>query len=271
MEDCDGVPLDHPVETSALIYFMQEDRPTKYTICMEKNWNLISIPVKPHITEDPLDPVPQIAKLLEPIRPSLFEVWTYEGGEWLRFMYDDPTSDLFLMKDGQGYFVRMLWPDCLDGQGSDHCTTGGIGELPPMYPVDEGWNLIGATICDCNEDGVVDNDDVKGDCCYEPLPCMECVPDCWDWELSIDKYLASMNVGLGGLDPRYVYGDEARVVRWWEPWMGYDPKDPDLAAGAKWHSLERCDTLWVGRGYWMYSSLPDLTIIPPVPGGDCVR
>ena len=176
---------------------------------------------------------------------------------------------VYIMKDGQGYFVRMYWPDCLDGQGDDHCTTGGIGETPPMYPVDEGWNLIGVSVCDCNEDGKVDRADVDGDCCYEPLPCVDCQEPCGKdyYSLNADQYLAAMNVG--GQLTDLVLGDEARVMRWWEPWKGFNPNPgTGYSDGAKWHNLEPCMPLWPGMGFWMYSSLPDLTIIPPVPG-DC--
>jgi hypothetical protein len=66
-----------------------------------------------------------------------------------------------------------------------------------------------------------------------------------------------MNVDVGGLDPNNVYKDEARTLRFWEPWAG-------RYQGAKWVEYTRCDPLEVGKGYWMWASLPGLTIIPPV-------
>jgi hypothetical protein len=268
-EEDGGALLAETVKTSALVFFRQVDRPTKYTICMEKNWNLISLPVQPHAFDAPdLPLMDQIEALLMPIKSSLYEVWTYEGGEWLRFMYDDPSSDLSMMKVGQGYFVRMLWPDCLEGQGNDHCTTGGIGDTPLTFDLDEGWNLTGFAMCDCDRNGVIDRDDIKGECCYPYEPCGDCVSDCWDKELTLDKYFASTNSYMGN-NPGFVYMDEIARVLMWEPWGGFvDNPLVKYKMGERWFQPDRCDHINVGTGAWVFARLPGLQVIPPV-GEDC--
>jgi hypothetical protein len=165
-----------------------------------------------------------------------------------------------MMNGGQGYFVRMLWPDVLQGQGSDHCTSGGLGNPPPMYDVDYGWNMIGVRVCDCNDDGWITQPDVEN--CDYTGPCDEApcqTTECNNPWLDADTYLASMNVDVGGLNPAYVYKDEARTLRYWEPWAG-------RYQGAMWKEYTRCEPLKVGRGYWMWASLDGLSIIPPVSG-----
>jgi hypothetical protein len=234
---------------------MQEDRPMKYTICLAKNWNLMSIPVVPHYGE--------IETTLAPIMDSLYEVWTFEGNDWYRFMPGDPTSTLHVIKDGQGYFVRMYWPDCLDGQGWDYCTphTGptGMPPMPPDYPVREGWNAIGFSFCDCAPPwGTIDEADAW--CDFPDLPCTECDPCGHDPSgLKPDWYLWSMNVGALGLDPDIVYRDEARTMVTWVPWQ---PGQPGM-----WRAIGQCENLMPGMGALMKASLPDLSIVPPFPTG----
>ncbi|GAH01582.1 unnamed protein product, partial [marine sediment metagenome] len=68
-------------------------------------------------------------------------VWGYEEGEWLYYLPAAPEfSTLTDMEDGLGYWIKMTADDTLPIYGSE---LPDPPILPPVYSVDEGWNLIG--------------------------------------------------------------------------------------------------------------------------------
>ncbi|MDI6889065.1 MAG: DNRLRE domain-containing protein [Methanocellales archaeon] len=106
---------------------------TYYEIALELGWNLISLPVIPENSS--------IEAVLEGV-PNVVSVWAYDAASETWYVYSsvDAANTLTEMKDGIGYWVMM--------DGSAYLVVRGVtmypgAQVPPSYPVYEGWNLIG--------------------------------------------------------------------------------------------------------------------------------
>lgn len=103
-------------------------------ISLSEGWNLVSLPLIP--TD------PSVTVVLADIAADVASVWSYDAatGLWASYSPGAP-SDLTEMVDGKGYWMSMTASAMLAIDGT---------EMPvdpfdplPMYPVVEGWNLIG--------------------------------------------------------------------------------------------------------------------------------
>lgn len=133
------------VGISGLFSISTEEEPvpvTSYNITLNEGWNLISLPLIPtsnNIT-DVLAGVSGIG--------NVTQVWAYDptllpGDAWVSCFTHLPWSanELKEMNDGVGYWIVVSGGTAtltVNGQGMP-----GPGEMPPMYDVYEGWNLIG--------------------------------------------------------------------------------------------------------------------------------
>ncbi|MCL0090769.1 hypothetical protein M1O13_02080 [Dehalococcoidia bacterium] len=117
-----------PLEGTVGIRFL----PQTYTIDLAVGWNLISLPLIP------LDPA--IETVLQGVE-GIEIVWAYdaETGEWLRYT-PAAGGTLTEMVDGKGYWIKMSAPATLTVSGFEMPLPP---DVPPEYPVFEGWNLIG--------------------------------------------------------------------------------------------------------------------------------
>jgi len=107
---------------------------TYYEIALELGWNLISLPLIPENSS--------IEAVLEGV-PNVVSVWTYDAatGNWYVYSPVDATNTMTEMKDGPGYWVMMDRSARLIVRGVTMYPGG--EQVPPSYPVYEGWNLIG--------------------------------------------------------------------------------------------------------------------------------
>lgn len=102
-------------------------------IALFEEWNLISLPMIPEDSS--------IEVVLADIMENVEVVWSYDEGTWSRYLPGLPAfSTLTDMEDGKGYWVMMAGEDSLIAYGTE------LPEpptLPPVYHVNEEWNLIG--------------------------------------------------------------------------------------------------------------------------------
>ena len=118
-----------PVE---LTYFVgQEPHPYEIDICA--GWNMISLP------KIPFDPSTE-AVLLGVLDQEGEVVWGYDPDTGWHSRNHLGAGELAQMVDGQGYWFYSLVAGTVTGQGWD-MAVGPV--IPPLYPVQAGWNLIG--------------------------------------------------------------------------------------------------------------------------------
>jgi len=104
-------------------------------IVLQKDWNLISLPLVPANSS-----ISSVLSLL--LKEGLLEsVWTYdaETGTWHSYSPGAPP-DLTTMVDGKGYFLKMKAYNVLIVQGTEQPAPPAT---PRVYHVVPGWNLIG--------------------------------------------------------------------------------------------------------------------------------
>ncbi|MDI6889067.1 MAG: Ig-like domain-containing protein [Methanocellales archaeon] len=108
---------------------------SEYEIELYGGWNLISLPLIPENSS--------IEAVLSGMEGGTVEsVWAYDAstGDWYVYTPGPAADTLTEMKDGIGYWVKM--------DGSADLVVRGVtmypgAQVPPSYPVYEGWNLIG--------------------------------------------------------------------------------------------------------------------------------
>jgi hypothetical protein len=106
-----------------------------YPIELQKDWNLISLPLVPANSS-----ISSVLSLL--LKEGLLEsVWTYdaETKTWHSYAPGAPP-DLTTMVDGKGYFIKMKGYNVLIVQGTEQPAPPAT---PRVYHVVPGWNLIG--------------------------------------------------------------------------------------------------------------------------------
>jgi hypothetical protein len=107
------------------------------TVPLDEGWNLISLPLIPDDTN--------IETVLAGVSSNVATVWHYDAGTatWSSWA---PVwgGDLLTMEDGKGYWIQMNAADTLIVEGVELPLPP---EVPPTYPVFEGWNLIGFKSC----------------------------------------------------------------------------------------------------------------------------
>ncbi len=104
------------------------------SLLLNPGWNLISLPLIPVDSS--------ITAVLDGALDNVISAWSYNAAtetwtSWSPYGF----SDLTTMVDGKGYWINMNAEATISFTGSS-MPTGGI-DLPPSYPVFEGWNLIG--------------------------------------------------------------------------------------------------------------------------------
>ena len=103
------------------------------TVDLEEGWNMFSLPLIPDDSS--------IEVVLADVMENVEIVWGYKNGVWSSYLPALPEfSTLTEMVDGNGYWVKMTADDTVTVSGVE---LPGPGILPPVYEVDEGWNLIG--------------------------------------------------------------------------------------------------------------------------------
>lgn len=106
---------------------------TGLTVDLEEGWNMFSLPLIPDDSS--------IEVVLADVMENVEIVWGYKNGEWSNYLPAFPEfSTLTELVDGEGYWVKMIADDTVTVSGVE---LPGPGILPPVYEVDEGWNLIG--------------------------------------------------------------------------------------------------------------------------------
>jgi hypothetical protein len=202
----------------------QLPRLIKYTVPLAKDWNVMSLPIIPKYTD--------IEDVLYHVMPNVDEVWTcYDGcdevADWHVYWPGHIEDDLTQMVDGKGYFIQMTHFDTVIGEGYSYCDMPGAAMTPPEYMLDWKWNLVGFTTCDFDGDGVITQ---AGD------------------GMMVGHYLSNLDqVPFNDV----IVGEEASFFRYFEP-------------GAGWMALGDGDNMWVGKGFWLYASMSDLSIVPPI-------
>ena len=110
------------------------DPVSEFDIDLETGWSLISLPLIPDDTD--------IDVVLADIADDVIAVWYYDaaGAEWLWYQPGVAASKLETMEDGKAYWINMADVATLTIHGSEFPPPG---ELPPTYPVETGWNMVG--------------------------------------------------------------------------------------------------------------------------------
>jgi len=126
----------------SIVCIVEPDLVTSYNITLNEGWNLISLPLIP--TSNNISAV--LAGAFG--TGNITQVWAYDpsllpGDAWLSYYTFLPWSanELKEMNDGVGYWIVVQG-------GTATLTINGQcmpdpGEVPPMYDVYAGWNLIG--------------------------------------------------------------------------------------------------------------------------------
>jgi len=107
------------------------------TVPLDEGWSLISLPLIPDDTD--------IETVLADVSSNVIIVWHYDAGtatwlSWAPFW----GGNLLEMEDGKGYWIHMNAADTLVVEGVELPLPP---QVPPTYPVYEGWNLIGFKSC----------------------------------------------------------------------------------------------------------------------------
>jgi hypothetical protein len=216
---------------SDFVAIRQLPRLVGYTQQLCKHWNYISLPLIPPSGAT-------LSDVLNSVEASTVDIWAYdaENDQWLTYApgkaqsyYDQLAlqgiGQLTGLEDGKGYIIRMMWPEIFEYEGYDWPPPDAGGE-PPVYDLYQGWQLVGVTTLGANS--------------LQPM--------------DAEDYLASLNDGANGVDPAEIVGDEARMLRTWL--CGYP---------GQWDELkDDLDDMRPYHGYWLYASLPDLKIVPPL-------
>ena len=107
---------------------------TSVVIDLDEGWNLISMPLIP--TNNSLE------TMLTPVWGDFIRAFKYDActPAWTSYVKGGPSPSLTTLDDGFGYWILM------DDEGT--ITVSGVvaldpPNLPPSYPVCEGWDLIG--------------------------------------------------------------------------------------------------------------------------------
>ena len=226
-----GLPLGKRlIVYSDFVIVDQLPRLIGYEIQLCKHWNYLSLPLIP--------PEPEIDDVLGSVKDNVVEVywWNPETGDWELHVPGKPESyyttlgkaHLLEMDDGKGYIISMNYPDILEDEGYEDPPE--FTSPPLEYELAEGWNLVGFKTRDFVDTvGMIDATD----------------------NMTAGHYLKNLLV-CDGCDS--IVGGNARFLRTYD--CGY-PGD--------WRALTSDDDpMTVGRGYWLYASLPDLSIVPPI-------
>jgi hypothetical protein len=232
-----GEPLDKRlVATSDIVIVNQIPRQIGYEIQLCKHWNYMSLPLIP-VSKD-------IGDVLASIEPKVVDVWAWdaENEEWQVYVpgagyefYDYAGLTMLTeMEDGRGYIIRMMYPDILKGEGYEDPPPDAWPPEQLEYDLAQGWNLVGFKTRDfAGTAGMIDDADV----------------------MDAGWYLRNLNTCAQCADA--VVGDEARFLRTYV--CGY-PGEWDAL-------LDDTEDMEPGQGYWLYASLPDLSIVPPITQG----
>jgi hypothetical protein len=97
-----------------------------HTIQLQKNWNLLSLPINPSDND--------IADVLAPINGQYVAVHAYDGKEYESYYPGDDSSKLKKMEAGRGYWIFMKANAALQVDGS-------VASKTVMLKKD--WNLVG--------------------------------------------------------------------------------------------------------------------------------
>jgi hypothetical protein len=97
-----------------------------HTIQLQKNWNLISLPINPKDTD--------IADVLAPINGQYAAVHAYDGKEYESYYPGDASSKLKTMQAGRGYWIFMSQAVSLLVKGT---------RATKSITFDKEWNLVG--------------------------------------------------------------------------------------------------------------------------------
>jgi hypothetical protein len=224
------------VATSDIVIVNQIPREIGYEIQLCKHWNYMSLPLIP-VSKD-------IGDVLASIEPKVVDVWAWdaENEEWQVYVpgagyefYDYAGLTMLTeMEDGRGYIIRMMYPDILKGEGYEDPPPDAWPPEQLEYDLAQGWNLVGFKTRDfAGTAGMIDDADV----------------------MDAGWYLRNLNTCAQCADA--VVGDEARFLRTYV--CGY-PGEWDAL-------LDDTEDMEPGQGYWLYASLPDLSIVPPITQG----
>jgi hypothetical protein len=234
-----GPELGYEVSsTSDYIAIWQKPRLKGFWVQLCKDWNYVSLPVIPVTTE--------ITDVLRNVMGAVDEVWTWdaEAGEWLAYFpggdgrYGD-VKMLHEMKDGVGYLIEMTYPRILLGEG--YVLPPNPVSLPPEYPLQKGWNLIGYKAWDWDDPWPPESAERRGYCRIDP-----------DDTVPAGLYLKNLG---GGCDECSIIGNMARYLRTFD--CGYP---------GQWRDLKDCDLMTVGQAYWLYATEEGMSIVPPQAG-----
>jgi hypothetical protein len=219
--------------TSRPVYVEQDPTHITWEVNLAKDWNFMSIPIIPINPTTGLKDT-SIEEVLYTIDGQYTEVWGFAGQEWQLYvpgwdqiMYDTAGIEkLTNLEPGVGYIIRMIYPAIASGQGYE-LEPGAV--VPVTFELLSGWNLTGFKTLDLNDDSTITQ-----------------AAD----TMSVGYYLANLDVNNDGM----IIGHEARFLRMYEP--GYPT--------GTWKELVQSANMWIGKGCWLWASIDDLVLVPPI-------
>ncbi len=189
---------------------------SKFTIELNKKWNLISVPF---VLQDNV-----MSEIFDPLNDSVISVWSYDAATQTWHVYTPDgvaNDDLFTMVPGDGYWV-------LTREEAELVIGGSLfspGKTPPSKTVVPGWNLIGYY---GNLDDVPDGD-----------PIFEYDGPDGDGATAWCALGSLVDTTLG----RY---------KWSSLWTYWEPYNTDGDSGTSlWIPMDQFDNMDPGAGYWM--------------------
>jgi len=102
---------------------------------LRQGWNLVSTPIIPENRN--------VRVVFADIMNNLDKIYAYERGWKVFNANSDIPSNLYEIKPGQAYWIKMTNSDVWDVEGSLFVVEGDKPPRPPEILVSPGWNLIG--------------------------------------------------------------------------------------------------------------------------------